>query len=128
MFTGGMHHLDRHVGRYSSKIEFSCLDDFIEDVQAEGIVKVHLDLLENVHASELSFIYYVSLDIVVTAQADHKGRVYEYSERVSVQTTDEPKVTDLDALAKAQTRLAEVKRRLTEAGFQTRHGRIVARM
>lgn len=127
MLVNGMYHADRHIGRHAWKIEFSCLDDFIEDLESEGIDQVRLDLVENAQPSELSFIYYVSLDIVVTAQ-DRPVRLYQYSERVCTQTTDEPKMTDRDAWMDAQARLAEVKRRLLDAGFQIRHGRIVGAM
>jgi hypothetical protein len=117
--------MGRRGGRHLSKIEFSCIEHFIEDVRKERITKVHLDLKENVRQSELSFIYYVSVEVVVTAQGDDNYQVYEYVERVTDVTTTEPRCTDEEAMEKATRRMSELKEVLTGAGFDVLHGRIV---
>jgi hypothetical protein len=126
VLTQASYQSGNYIGHRLSKIEFSCLDDFIEEVRQEGVSKVHLDLVQNVRQSELSFVYYVSLEIVVTAQSDSGAQLYEYVERLAVVATTEPMCTDCDELARAECRLAELKVALSAAGFDVHHGRIVA--
>ncbi|MCL6517093.1 hypothetical protein [Alicyclobacillus sp.] len=110
--------------RLPSRIEFSSIDHFIDDVRREGIRRVHLDIFEEPRQSELSFVYYVGLDCVVTARDATGETTYEYIHRVSVVTETEPHCTDPNAWALARKRLEELEDRLRAAGFDVRHGRV----
>lgn len=110
--------------RFPARIEFSSIDHFIDDVRREGIRRVHLDLFEDARQSELSFVYYVGLDCVVTARDPAGDTTYEYIHRVSVVTETEPHCTDPNAMELARKRLAELEETLRAAGFDVRHGRV----
>lgn len=113
---GGAKKMTQHV-------DFPTLDHFVEDIETAGIDEVRIDMFESVRATELSFVYYVSLVLVLTAADSQEGLIYEYSEVEETVTATEPHVTDELVRQRAQDRMSEVTRALRSTGLQVRHGR-----
>jgi|GEM_PF-6368954 len=113
------------MARTTNKVEFSCLDYFIEDMRHSGINTLRIDLFDSVQQTELSFVYYVTLTLYVTSQSNRRDTIFEYAEEVASSTNTEPRCDDEAALHQGKTRLAQVKEQLEEAGFEVLHGRYV---
>lgn len=111
------------AARTSNKVEFSCLEYFIEDMKRSDITTVRIDVFESVQRTELSFVYYVTLTLFVTAQSDFQHTLFEYTEEVGTATNTEPKLADEAVLAKGRTKIEELKQRLESEGFEVLHGR-----
>lgn len=111
--------------RSTSKVEFSCLDYLMEDLRHGGIETVRIDLFDSVRQTELSFVYYVTLTLYVTAQDENNDAIFEYREDVASSTNTEPHCNDETAIQQGRERLAEVKQQLKTAGFEVLHGRYV---
>lgn len=123
------------------KIEFPTLTHFIEDVLDMGIHTVRLDLFEDIQASELSFVHYVTLTLYVTAMDPSGYTVYEYTEGLGTGAsaadtrvgrgaggTDEAggaggEYRHPELVKGARDRLHEVEQVLTQAHLSVRHGR-----
>jgi hypothetical protein len=113
------------AARTSNKVAFSCLEYFIDDMSRSGIELLRTDLFETVHQTELSFVYYVTLTLFVTAQSTFEHTIFEYAEEIGTATNTTPHMEDAAVLNQGRTRIAELERRLGEAGFEVRHGRYV---
>jgi hypothetical protein len=115
-------HVLRRLKTYQ-KVDFPNLSHFQEELSDEHIHLVRLDMFEEPQQSELSFVYYVTLIMYVTAQ-DPTGMVlYEYRELLETTASSEPKFTDEMALKRAHERLTEVGLQLSSKGFVVQRGR-----
>jgi hypothetical protein len=94
-------------------------------MRRSGIEVLRLDLFENVHQTELSFVYYVTLTLFVTAQSSFEHTIFEYAEEIGTATSTAPHMEDAAVLNQGRSRIEELKRRLEEEGFEVRHGRYV---
>jgi len=111
--------------RTSTKIEFSTLADFIHEVKDANIQIVRFDVVEKAEQSELSFIFYVSSMLYVTAQSFSGRCLYEYSEWLGSAASVDHSLPD-DSLVKLVTaRTTDVGAALRAAELQVRHGRFV---
>ncbi|QQE77483.1 hypothetical protein [Alicyclobacillus sp. SO9] len=111
--------------RTRNKVEFSCLEYFLDDMLRSEISSVRIDVFDSVQATELSFVYYVTLTLFVTAQSDFEHTIYEYTEEVDTSTNTEPHITDTQVLEKGNRRIEELKKWFSEKGFEVRSGRFV---
>lgn len=103
------------------KVEFPTLNHLMHEVRESGIETVRVDAFSEFRASELSFVYYVTTTLFVTALCREECVIYVYTERLSTTATDGK---DSDVWTEpVQARLEDVHRQLREAGFLVRHGR-----
>ncbi|WDL99138.1 hypothetical protein [Alicyclobacillus sp. ALC3] len=105
------------------KIEFPTLGHLVHEVRESGIETVRVDTFSEFRASELSFVYYVTTTLFVTALCREECAIYVYTERLSTTASNGK---DSDVLTESEsslTRLEDVHRELREAGFLVRHGR-----
>jgi hypothetical protein len=129
------------------KIEFPTLAHFIEDVLDVGIYSVRLDLFEEVQPSELSFIHYVTQTMYLTAKDPSGYTVYEYTEALGTEASaasaaggvgsasvdsatsaasaagPDKECRHSELVKRAQERLQEVERVLSQAKLRVHHGR-----
>lgn len=109
----------------TTKIEFSALADFIEEVRAAKIDVVRFDVFETAEKSELSFIYYVTVTMYVTAQSFSGRTLYEYREWLGTAPSADRHFQD-DVLEKlVQARSSEVRTVLAAASCTVKAGRFV---
>jgi hypothetical protein len=113
------------AARTSNKVEFSCLEYFIDDMKRSGIDFLRIDSFESVRQTELSFVYYVTLTLYVTAQSNFEHTIFEYTEEVGTATNTTPHMEDKSVLAQGQSRVKDLKRRLEQEGFEVGHGRYI---
>ncbi|MCF8567210.1 hypothetical protein LLE49_21040 [Alicyclobacillus tolerans] len=105
------------------KVEFPSLDRFIEELGHENIESVRLDVFSESRPSELSFVYYNTLELFVTAQ-DHSGQIlYEYMEPLATSTNTEPRFADEDGLELANRTRQKTAEKLSSAGLHVLGGR-----
>ncbi len=108
-------------------VEFPTLAHFVQEVRKSGISDVRVDVFEQSQQSELSFVYYITLTLYVTA-SDEEGRVlYQYMEALDTTANTEPKYCGDDGLHRGAERMAGVKEELSQAGLQVGSGRYVLR-
>lgn len=109
--------------RLCQKVEFPSLNRFIEEVVNSDIRIVRIDLFSESRPSELSFVYYTTLTLYVTAQEPSGMVLYEYVEPLSTVANTEPRFNNEDALRVAQDTLRQTVQTLTAHGLETRGGR-----
>jgi hypothetical protein len=108
------------------KLEFSSIQRFMEDAEQDHVRTVHLDVFEVSQQSELSFVYYVTLTIFVTAE-DHEQRLlYEYAEEVGTVAGTDRHCKDEAIVVRARERVKELHEELTTTGFEVKHGRLTS--
>lgn len=104
------------------KIEFPTLDHFIDEVKDSSVETVRVDVFSQHRASELSFVYYVTTTLFVTALCKRDAVIYEYTEWLSTAASD-GKRRDASLTEPAQARLNCVRSQLRAASFSVRQGR-----
>lgn len=109
--------------RTYQKVEFPTLERFLEEVTHTNVRIVRIDVFSESRPSELSFVYYTTLTLYVTAQ-DEAGKVlYEYVEPLVTSATTEPKFDDEKAMKAAQDTMDRAVGQLNRLGLQTMGGR-----
>jgi len=116
----GHSHQALHV---QQSVEFPTVDHFIEDIASTGIETVRLDTFEEVSQSELSFVYYVTLTLFVTAYDPVKRILYEFVEPIGTTACTEMKLEDDLFTERAQNRIRDVELQLGEAKLTVLRGR-----
>ncbi|QSO46268.1 hypothetical protein [Alicyclobacillus mengziensis] len=106
------------------KLEFSSIERFMEDAEEDHVRTVHLDVFEVSQQSELSFVYYVTLTVFVTAEDDVQKLLYEYSEEVGTVASTDRRCSDETMVLRARQRIAELEELLVTNGFDVKHGRL----
>lgn len=106
-----------------SKVEFSTIQCFVEEMAEIGVQNVRLDIFEDVRQSELSFVYYVTLMLYLTAQDPTGCMVYEYREAIGTTASPDRKFHDDVFLHRAQNHIQEVEHLLIDEGLCVRRGR-----
>lgn len=106
------------------KLEFSSIESFIEDARADHVDTVHLDVFEVSQQSELSFVYYVTLTVFVTAEDEAQRLLYEYSEEIGTVASTDRHCTDETIVHQAKARVQELGQVIATQGFEVRHGRL----
>ena len=106
------------------KLEFSSIERFMEDAEDDHVRTVHLDVFEVSQQSELSFVYYVTLTVFVTAEDDVQKLLYEYSEEVGTVASTDRRCSDETMVLRARQRIAELEELLVTNGFDVKHGRL----
>ena len=111
------------AARPFEKVEFARLSDFITEVREAGGRTVRVDIFEETRLSELSFVYYVSFVLYVSAQPPATHSLYEFKEPVGtvVQSTSTVQVKPVAEFAAG--RLQDVEQELRGANFTIRRGR-----
>lgn len=109
--------------RPCQKVEFPSLERFIEEIANTDIRIVRIDVFPESRPSELSFVYYTTLTLYVTAQDSSSLVLYEYVEPLSTTANTEPKFTNEDGLRSAQDKLYQTVEKLNAHGLQTLGGR-----
>lgn len=111
------------VTQFCQKVEFPSLDRFIEEAVNLDVRIVRIDVFQESRPSELSFVYYTTLTLYVTAQ-DSSGKIlYEYVQPLSTTANTEPKFTNEEALRAAQATLTNTVETLASHGLETLGGR-----
>ncbi|MDI3328888.1 MAG: hypothetical protein QJR06_10065 [Alicyclobacillaceae bacterium] len=113
----------RHRVRAYQKVEFSNLDHLIENLAGVGTRIVRLDLFEEVRQSELSFVYYITPTVFVTALDPSGYTVYEYREPFETVASDKKRLSNPTLLEPARRRMGEIEQHLRTSGFDVRYGR-----
>jgi hypothetical protein len=108
-----------------SKVEFSNLNYFIEDIKSHGVTTVRLDTSQRARQSELSFVQYVDLTLFVTAVDKRNCVMFEYSEAVGTAVSIEANDVEEPLLEKARQRLDEIGMTLRMNDFKVEHGRVM---
>lgn len=106
-------------------VDFPSLEHFMEDVLDAGVAQVRVDVFAFSQPSELSFLYYMSFVLFVTALDAAHQSVYEYKEVYGTKPSASPEVMDEVAVRRVNKRREEVMEILHKAGFRTAHGRFV---
>ncbi|KPV42244.1 hypothetical protein [Alicyclobacillus ferrooxydans] len=106
------------------KLEFSSLSRFMEDASEDHVHTVHLDIFEVAQQSELSFVYYVTVTVFVTAEDVEQRLLYEYAEDIDTVASTDRKCRDEQILDCAKQRIKEIEQVLRDEGFEVRHGRL----
>jgi hypothetical protein len=124
-YHGSVTHLPVPTSHIVRKIEYSSLTDFLEDVKANGVVEVHMDVVAAYRPSELSFVHYVDLILYVTATEEPPDvALYEYSEIVGSCVSTDGKATDASVAEQGSVRIDALRTQLEGAGFTVQHGRV----
>lgn len=113
----------RRTAKTHQKVEFASFVHFLGEMQDAGIGLVRADVFEEVKRSELSFLYYVSLTLFVTAQDSTGFVLYEYREPIATITATEETFRDDSFVEAAEKRRKEVESQLSEAGITVKRGR-----
>ncbi|RIV26648.1 hypothetical protein D2Q93_03730 [Alicyclobacillaceae bacterium I2511] len=120
----------KHMGQqrgWPKMVEFPTLSHFIQEIRKSGISEVRVDVFEQSQQSELSFVYYVTLTLYVTA-SEEEGRVlYQYMEALDTTANTEPKYCGDDGLHRGAQRMVDVREELSLAGLEVGSGRYVLR-
>lgn len=122
-----MSHLMETPAVYAfQRVDFPAVDHFIEDARNAGVSEVRIDLFPSARVSELSFVYYVSLLLYVTALDPKNSLIYEYKEVLETTAALESGMTDEFAIQPGTDRLVEIEELFRQSGFSTAHGRFVS--
>lgn len=111
------------VTQVCQKVEFPSLERFIEEVVNSDVRIVRIDVFQDSRPSELSFVYYTTLTLYVTAQHSSGKILYEYVQPLSTTANTEPKFTSEEALRSAQITLTQTVEALAAHGLETLGGR-----
>lgn len=111
--------------RWPCKVEFSSLDDFLDDIAEADIDTVRLDVFEDVRPSALSFIHHVTWRLYVTARDATSWTVYEYAEPLAHLVASDACERDEAAMQVAQARVQQVQARFAGVVPRIRRGRYV---
>ncbi|MBX5435766.1 MAG: hypothetical protein IRZ33_00960 [Alicyclobacillaceae bacterium] len=111
-----------HARAYQ-KVEYPSLRHLMDDLALEQVRGVRLDVFEEARASELSFVFYVTLTLYVTALDASGYTLYEYKENIATAASTDPVLDHDEPRLRAQRRMEEVFRDLSAAGFDVRGGR-----
>ena len=114
--------LHRFVQVYH-KVEFPTFAHFVEDMTDMGIENVRLDVFEEVKQSELSFVYYITLTVFLTARDSIGNILYEYTEPIGTIASTDKKLQDESFMELAQGRIRELEEQLRGAKLRVRRGR-----
>jgi len=109
--------------RMYKKVEFPTLERLLEEVTHTNIRIVRLDVFTESRPSELSFVYYTTLTLYVTAQDETSNVLYEFVEPLVTAATTEPKFDDEQAITSAQETMERAVAQVHRLGLQTLRGR-----
>lgn len=121
-----VHHQDPpHPEASWQCVELPSLNHLISELEEAGIELARVDLFQSGQVSELSFVYYVSLIVYVTA-VDRENRIlYEYKHVCDTQTSLKPELDDEVSLQRAEHEMEQVTENLKQAGLSVHYGRYV---
>ncbi len=115
----------RSSGRASAyrKVQFPNLTRFVDTLVSKGTNIVHVDVFEEVRQAELSFLFYITPTLFVTAVDPSGFTVYEYQEPLETVISESRRLSKGTPVESARLRMAELEAVLRSQGFEVQPGR-----